>query len=338
MTISQQLILLFSAFGGLNGLLLAVYLFINKLPHNRWLCALVLVLSIRTLKSVFFYFNPDITKHILQLGLSACLLIGPICYCYIRSFVNSSPYAKYHVIAPLTLIAIVGVVFPYTNYPQLWGTVIYKAINYIWLAYLIAGGIKLYSSSPTSQTVFNIPVRNWLTGIIASNAVIWSAFFFASYTSYISGALIFTTLLLLSVLVSVNYMKTQRLNSAPKYHNKQFDNELANEMIAQLKTYVEQERVFLNSTLTMPQLAKKLSWSSPQLSQLINDNLQKSFVQFINEYRIEHAKQLLLEDNLKTEDIAFNSGYNSLSTFYSAFKKQTGLTPAQYRKQAKCIN
>ena len=84
----------------------------------------------------------------------------------------------------------------------------------------------------------------------------------------------------------------------------------------------------------MPALAKALHIRPQLLSQLLNNNLNKSFSNFINEYRIEEAKRLLLEDsNLKIEVIAENCGFNSNSAFYTAFKKVTNTTPAKYLKQ-----
>jgi AraC-like DNA-binding protein len=92
------------------------------------------------------------------------------------------------------------------------------------------------------------------------------------------------------------------------------------------------QQVFLDANLALPKLAKMLSWSPPKLSQLLNDNLHQSFNDFVNSYRIAHAKTLLLGDSvMKMEDLAERSGFNSLSTFYTAFKKHTQLTPAKYK-------
>jgi AraC-like DNA-binding protein len=67
---------------------------------------------------------------------------------------------------------------------------------------------------------------------------------------------------------------------------------------------------------------------------LLNDNLGKSFALFINEYRIEEAKHLLKENNSFTlEAIGFEAGFSSKSTFYATFKKVTGQTPSEFKKQ-----
>ena len=91
--------------------------------------------------------------------------------------------------------------------------------------------------------------------------------------------------------------------------------------------------LFKNPNLTLAQLAKEINVRPHLLSQLLNDNLNKSFSQFINEYRIEEAIMLLDRgSHLKMEFIAEKSGFNSNSTFYAAFKKFTGTTPAKYIK------
>jgi len=92
------------------------------------------------------------------------------------------------------------------------------------------------------------------------------------------------------------------------------------------------ENLYTNANLTMPQVAKKMSISTQRLSQLLNDNIATSFSNFINEYRITKAKALLLQSKkVKMDDIAEQCGFNSNSTFYSAFKKFTATTPAKFR-------
>ena len=78
----------FSALGAFNGFMIAVYFAINANKKKftiYFLAFLLLMLSIRIIKSVFFYFNPALSNIFIQLGLSACILIGPFLYLYIKS-------------------------------------------------------------------------------------------------------------------------------------------------------------------------------------------------------------------------------------------------------------
>ena len=87
--IARQLLFLFSALGAINGIFLAVYFF-SRRPRclaDCMLGALLLAVGVRTAKSAFLFFNPAIALEFRQLGLSACLLIGPLTYLYVRSFI-----------------------------------------------------------------------------------------------------------------------------------------------------------------------------------------------------------------------------------------------------------
>lgn len=94
------------------------------------------------------------------------------------------------------------------------------------------------------------------------------------------------------------------------------------------------EQVFTDPKLTLPALSNKLSINSRYLSQVINENLGQNFYDFVNSYRIEEAKKKLLDpekDKYTIESIAFEVGFNSKAAFYSTFKKQTCMTPSQFR-------
>lgn len=90
--------------------------------------------------------------------------------------------------------------------------------------------------------------------------------------------------------------------------------------------------IYLEADLSLHKLAEEIDVKPHNLSQVINQYHQKHFHDFINMYRIEEAKKLLLETSLKIEAVAFDSGFNSISTFNVAFKKETGLTPSKFRK------
>jgi len=93
---------------------------------------------------------------------------------------------------------------------------------------------------------------------------------------------------------------------------------------------------YLRPDLTLPKLAEAVGCSVNNLSQVINAGFGTSFFDYLNRYRIEHARQLLASSDSKSSAIltvAFTVGFNSNSAFYSAFKKYVGMTPAQYRQR-----
>ena len=108
--------------------------------------------------------------------------------------------------------------------------------------------------------------------------------------------------------------------------------------VKKLKQYMLKEKSFLNGELTASELAKELNISRHQLSRLLNEKLGKNFYDFINEYRVEEFKRRLKlpeNDQLTLLGIAFDSGFNSKTTFNTIIKRSTGLTPSQYKKSLK---
>ena len=102
-----------------------------------------------------------------------------------------------------------------------------------------------------------------------------------------------------------------------------------------LTELMEEEKVFLDPGLSLPQLATRLNCSVNHLSQAINAGFGMSFFDYVNQYRVKEAMAVLCFNEGSVPailDIALQVGFNSTSTFYAAFKKSTGQTPAQYRK------
>jgi len=120
MNFEQQLLFFFSALGAFNGFMLSIYFAYStkdKKFSNYFLSLLLLVLSIRIIKSVFLFFNPNIFSVFIKIGLSACVLIGPALYLYIVSQIKPSKAKKWwvHIIPSLCIVIILGIVYPYLD-------------------------------------------------------------------------------------------------------------------------------------------------------------------------------------------------------------------------------
>ena len=100
------------------------------------------------------------------------------------------------------------------------------------------------------------------------------------------------------------------------------------------RLFVE-EKVFLNQDLSLNELAKRLGVNKATLSHTINMRMNRNFPTLLNEYRIEEAVQLLTDKktgSYKMEVIGEMCGYRNRQVFHSAFKRETGLTPVQFRE------
>ncbi len=118
-----------------------------------------------------------------------------------------------------------------------------------------------------------------------------------------------------------------------RYKNSSLDIESSKGLSIKLKSFIEQNKPYLDSQLTLKKLAEMIDIQPYVLSQLINESFDCNFSEFINSYRIEEAKRLLRDPEYKNYTltaIGFESGFNSKSAFYIAFKNFTGTTPAKY--------
>ncbi|PLX05451.1 MAG: hypothetical protein C0598_14695 [Marinilabiliales bacterium] len=109
---------------------------------------------------------------------------------------------------------------------------------------------------------------------------------------------------------------------------------ISDEKLREINTYMIEEEPFLDPDLSINKLARYLKMQKRELSILINHNLNKHFFDFINDFRIEKAKKMLVEpdkNDLTVLEILYHVGFNSKSSFNTAFKKHTGFTPTQYR-------
>jgi len=123
-------------------------------------------------------------------------------------------------------------------------------------------------------------------------------------------------------------------SDSARYKKSGLDKETSQSFLVELTSHMEENKPYLEGGLSLPQLAEQLGITPNYLSQIINEQRQLNFYDFINHYRVEEAKHLICtEDNPNILQIAFNAGFNSKSAFYLAFKKATGITPTQFKKK-----
>jgi AraC-like DNA-binding protein len=128
-----------------------------------------------------------------------------------------------------------------------------------------------------------------------------------------------------------------KINGHIKEEPARFSNEQAEQFKNRLEYLMKTEKIFLDNELSLPELAKQIAISPHDLSYLLNVVLGVNFFQYVNRFRIEEAKQLLLSDKYKHLNIlgiAYSAGFNSKTTFNTTFKKETGLPPSQFIKQS----
>jgi AraC-like DNA-binding protein len=133
---------------------------------------------------------------------------------------------------------------------------------------------------------------------------------------------------------------TQPGHSAPSANGRRYaksglSDDAMSDLLEALRRAMEVEKTYLDPELSLPRLAERLGCSVNHLSQAINAGHSMSFFDYINQFRVTEAARMLRQQDCRFPailDVALSVGFNSTSTFYTAFKKATGQTPARYRR------
>ena len=348
MIVEEQLLFFFSAIGAFNGLFLSVYFafFVkHKSRANYFLAALLLAVSVRVTKSVFLIFYPGISNVFIQVGLSACALIGPFLYLYVKTTTRDKeePLWRWllHVVPVVIIMTLVGYFHPYWQNRTLWRLKSFHSFGWVlyaqWLIYIVVSfglirqPIKKLFTKQERLTDKDI----WLTTIVTGVAIIWLAYNTVYYTSYIVGALSFSFVFyLLLLLWFFKRRKSPLFFEEPvKYANKKISPNEARTLATQLAVLFREKEVYKDPALKLSDVARRLEVSPHYLSQYLNDNLGKSFSTFLNEHRVSAAEAMVhTHHQITLEAIGNECGFKSKSSFYTAFKKCKGVTPAQFKK------
>jgi YesN/AraC family two-component response regulator len=119
-----------------------------------------------------------------------------------------------------------------------------------------------------------------------------------------------------------------------KYQKSPYNIKQSQSLLDRLLRFMEQEKPYLEGKITLPQLANQFETNPNYLSQVINENLNQNFYDFINKYRVEEFKKRLEGEDALNYTLyghAVDCGFSSKSSFHEVFKKHTGLTPSQYQ-------
>ncbi len=131
-------------------------------------------------------------------------------------------------------------------------------------------------------------------------------------------------------------MPAPESDSKEKYSNMPLTPQEMQAYVERLKHYMVAEKPYLNPELTLALLASELDIPAHHLSRVINEQFNRNFFDFINDYRVEEVKRKLFDPHFESFSllgIAFECGFNSKSAFNRIFKKSTGLTPSEYKKR-----
>ncbi len=338
------ILIVISGLGVIHGLFLAVFLWSYRKGNslsNKLLSALLIVLSFRVGKSVFLEFTDSMDIKIIFTGLSTLMAIGPLYYLFVLSCTRKSfQLTKKHVLhfIPTIIGFAIGLqleehhtqTLPLALFAVLFVSYYLHLLVYLLFSYRY---VLQQKEAGLSADTF-VLLRLFFYGLL----VIWVAYvlnLFDDVIPYVIGPVLYSVVAYVISFVVISRGYIARIDH-PKYKTNPVSDDQSDHLYAKAFKLMVDEKQFQNSNLTLKSLSESLHVSPQILSQVINQKSGKNFNSFVNAFRIEESKRLLHREEFKNQtiaSIAFEVGFNSLSSFNTAFKKETGETPLAYRQQ-----
>lgn len=309
----------------------------NQRLSNRLLAVLLIMISLRVGKSVFGMLIPGHMFLFASIGVISMATIGPLLFLFAKSLFDSN----YKIKSIDWLHFLPAVVLLLMTFIPGWD-VLNKTYRIFTTSVLIYIGVTVYFLWMNRETFRADDMKwKWILFIIAGNFLLWITFvcqlLFYQPLVYqlivISAALVFYSLSWYAIPRSRLFIAEpqKKISDAQAYE----------ELGARIHRLLRDEEIFVNTDLTVSTLASKLKVPAYMASRAINQYFNKSFSELVVEYRIRKAERLLAADSQKSltiEAIAFESGFNTLSAFYKAFKKINNVTPSQYREISRTMS
>lgn len=369
---SLNLLLILNILGAAQALLLAFALFSTRRGHrvaNRLLAAFAATIAF-CIASVCLSLTPYIQMfpYLRKIHQPFYFLAAPLLYLYVRALLSRKPvFEKKELLHFIPFGLCVIYMMPYFlqsaadkasaspayNSVQ-WFTIRSALFILQFLIYLVLIALMLVNYSrkakgrdtATEKTIiFQIRflliafLTLWAIGVIHYIANLLSPAYYSAPESDLIIPLCVTVFVYALAYLGLKKPEvltaTSDIAPAKKYEKSSLTPERSDRYMQKLLNFMETEKPYTDGELTLQKLAEKLAIPAQQLSRVINERLNQSFVDFINTYRVEEAKRMLNDPSKKHYSvlaIAEEVGFNSKSSFNFVFKKHAHMTPSEFRK------
>ena len=339
MTIGQIILIIISGLGIFHGLFLSILLWGTRNTgniSNKILALLMIVLSLRVGKSVLLAFTSSLEIVYVYLGLCLMLFIGPLFLLYCKAVLNRKQMISrkdwLHFLPAVVFIALAAP-FQQIGFRNLPTAIAVSLFIVFYLHFLI---YLLYVKLTTIRKSISGEIKTWLTILFYGLLAIWLEYvlnLFEDSIPYILGPIVYSITVYYITYLAYSKKYLSAINTV-KYQSTQISDDEVKQLYASIENLMRDESLFLDSNLFLAQVARRLKVSSQKISLAVNSKSGSNFNEYLNRYRVEHAKKILKDSgfsNLSIAAIAYDCGFNSLSSFNTSFKKLTGKTPSAFR-------
>jgi len=287
------------------------------------------------------------------------LTIGPFLYLYVLSFIKNKQKFYYHDIVnfvPFLISVIVIIPFAFapdeTKKDLVRMFLLEEEYKFIQILVSLVAAVLLpifYLSLSIWHIWFRRPSENLAYRplvMLITLLIIWLFLGIVGAAGSVTfsprllelDCIIISLIVISFYLVSFRYPYLMQFGTIPpkkkKYAKSYIDNINTKNISRQMSIIMDEEKLFCDEDLSLGRLSEALEMSKNQLSQFLNTYYGKNFNCFVNGYRVDEAKKMLLEEpKRQIISIAFAVGFNSYSAFHTTFKKMAGMTPAEFRRK-----
>lgn len=345
---------------------------------SNWLFSAFLISKALCFSTDFFWINFNYShKHFINIffaGLSFDLLLGPLILLYFRSLTNKNFSLKIidslHLIPFIVHAIYMSIIFHSKSIIEkneliTSGTlfnITYKTVNeyliyisFITYIILLLNEVLRYHKKLENQFSDVEKLKlNWLIFLSLGLGLIWLYAVMSNLLGYWDVYIylpISVYIILIFAFANIIYIFGSRYNysfkgldageTKQKYKKTIIPDDRKDVLLKKIIEYIETEKPYLEPDININKLAEDLSIPSHQISQILNSRLNKNFFEFISYYRIKASMEELMKPDNKEKtilEILYEVGFNSKSAFNNAFKKHTGITPTQFKKQPQSIS
>ena len=333
--IIKHLEIIFSSAGVILSLFLAAILISNRKknhPATIFIAIYLMALSFRIGKSIFYnYF--DISQFIRTTCLACLLLVGPALFFHIKTLISNQLISRSEYVLhamPFALAIIFSLVLPGNG--TFWFSLFYYLISFHMIGFALYSLYWLSQNKVTKESVDKKKLKSWCYYLIGLTLVLAVINILPYY--YLGNAFVFTIAVSLLAIFAFRNPSLFKIEEI-KYANSQLQADEITTHLHQIMQLFDEEKIYLNPDLTLAKLGQQINLNTKQVSQIINQTQQINYSQFVSRYRVEAAKEMLASSkhsNAKIATIAYDCGFNSISSFNKAFKKLVGTTAQEYKR------
>ncbi|WP_219008831.1 helix-turn-helix domain-containing protein [Aquimarina litoralis] len=299
-------------------------------------------MAFRVGKSVMLNFGDNLEPVFIFIGLAFLLLIGPLLRWYVLGMtIPNFKLDTYDFLELLPFCFVFGASFfvsrEWYENSNLAIVVFGSGLIFIYLHLIFYIVIsfrlvrRLKKSQYRFQTKSQKAILHWLYYLIIGSFIIWITYvlnILDGAVPYIVGPIVY------SIVIYFLSYKAYQLQVA-EIDGKVFSEDDSLSLFNKISQLMVDQKLYLDQDISLLKLSQMIEKTKQQTSTIINQYAKRNFNDYINYYRIQEAKRLFsdsMNNKFTISSIAFDAGFNSLSSFNQAFKKFEGITPSKYRE------